>query len=153
MDVLLIDMLAQQRSRYFGAHDWARPVVEAILTLNPSRFYDLLVFTVSLAANAMERREGLTWLLIAARYGRRSSLAEIVGFAKSQPEDVQRLLLPVLLLDGGRAALALALARRRNKFYCVDYFGPGATVERPARTGQLAVAIRRSPMAPHESDE
>ncbi|MBX9432076.1 hypothetical protein SNK19_19750 [Ralstonia pseudosolanacearum] len=151
MDVLLIDMLAQQRSRYFGAHDWARPVVEAILTLNPSRFYDLLVFTVSLAANAMERREGLTWLLIAARYGRRSSLAEIVGFAKSQPEDVQRLLLPVLLLDGGRAALALA--RRRNKFYCVDYFGPGATVERPARTGQLAVAIRRSPMAPHESDE
>ncbi|WP_247394351.1 hypothetical protein Q2T91_23285 [Ralstonia pseudosolanacearum] len=151
MDVLLIDMLAQQRSRYFGAHDWARPVVEAILTLNPSRFYDLLVFTVSLAANAMERREGLTWLLIAARYVRRSSLAEIVGFAKSQPEDVQRLLLPVLLLDGGRAALALA--RRRNKFYCVDYFGPGATVERPARTGQLAVAIRRSPMAPHESDE
>lgn len=144
-------MLAQRRSRYFGAHDWARPVVEAILTLNPSRFYDLLVFTVSLAANAMERREGLTWLLIAARYVRRSSLAEIVGFAKSQPEDVQRLLLPVLLLDGGRAALALA--RRRNKFYCVDYFGPGATVERPARTGQLAVAIRRSPMAPHESDE
>ena len=28
-----------------------------------------------------------------------------------------------------------------------------ATVERPARTGQLAVVIRRSPMAPHESDE
>jgi hypothetical protein len=46
--------------------------------------------------------------LIAARYGRRSSTAEIVGFAQPQPEDVQRLLLPVLLLDGGRAALALA---------------------------------------------
>lgn len=108
VDVLLMDLLAQQRSRYFGDHDWARPVVEAILALNPSRFQDLLVFTVAQAANAAERRQGLTWLLIAARYGRRSSTAEIVGFAKSQPEDVQRLLLPVLLLDGGRAALELA---------------------------------------------
>ena len=108
VDGLLMDLLAQQRSRYFGDHDWARPVVEAILALNPPRFQDLLVFTVAQAANAEERRQGLTWFLIAARYGRRSSTAEIVGFAKSQPEDVQRLLLPVLLLDGGRAALALA---------------------------------------------
>jgi hypothetical protein len=108
VDGLLMDLLAQQRSRYFSDHDWARPVVEAILAFNPARFQDLLVFTVAQAANAEERRQGLTWLLIAARYGRRSSTAEIVGFAKSQPEDVQRLLLPVLLLDGGRAGLALA---------------------------------------------
>ncbi len=108
VDGLLMDLLAQQRSRYFGDHDWARPVVEAILAISLSRFQDLLVFTVAQAANAEERRQGLTWLLIAARYGRRSSTAEIVGFAKSQPEDIQRLLLPVLLLDGGRAALELA---------------------------------------------
>lgn len=108
VDVLLMDLLTQQRSRYFGDHDWARPVVEAILALNPSRFQDLLVFTVTQAANVAERRQGLTWLLIAARYGRLTSTAEIVGFAKSQPEDIQRLLLPVLLLAGGRAALALA---------------------------------------------
>ena len=46
--------------------------------------------------------------MIAARYGPRSSTGEIVAFATAQPEDVQRLLLPVLLLDGGRAALTLA---------------------------------------------
>lgn len=107
-DGLLMDLLAQQHSRYFGDHDWARPVVETILALNPSRFQDLLVFTVARAANAKERREGLTWLLIAARHGHRLSTTEVVGFAKSQPADVQRLLLPVLLRDGGRAALALA---------------------------------------------
>ncbi|MCF4995411.1 hypothetical protein GIW69_07475 [Pseudomonas syringae] len=108
VDGLLIDLLAQQRSRYFSDHDWARPMVEAILTLNPSRFQDLIVFTVAKAGNAKERREGLTWLLIAARQGCRSPSTEIVGFAKSQPADVQRLLLPFLLRDGGRAALALA---------------------------------------------
>lgn len=108
VDSLLMNLLTQQRSRYFGDHDWARPVVEAILALNPLRFQDLLVFTVALATSAEERRQGLTWLLIAARNGHRSSAADIVGFAKSQPDDVQRLLLPVLLLDGGRAALALA---------------------------------------------
>jgi hypothetical protein len=108
VDDLLMDLLAQQRSRYFGDHNWARPVVEAILALNPPRFTELLVFTVAQAANTAERRQGLTGLLIAARYGRQSSTTEIVGFAKSQLEDVQRLLLPVLLLDGGRDALALA---------------------------------------------
>ncbi|OZB70585.1 hypothetical protein [Thiomonas sp. 13-64-67] len=108
VDGLLMDLLAQQRSRYFGDYDWARPVVEAILALNPRRFQDLLVFTVAQAANAAERRQSLPVLLIAARYERQSSTAEIVAFAKSQPEDVQQLLLPVLLLDGGRAALALA---------------------------------------------
>ena len=107
-DRLFMDLLAQQRSRYFSDHDWARPVVEAILTLNPLRFYDLIVFTVTQGANAQERRQGLTWLLIAARDGRRASAPEIVAFAKSQSEDIQRILLPVLLRDGGRAALALA---------------------------------------------
>jgi hypothetical protein len=108
VDGLLMDLIAQQRSRYFGDHDWARSVVEAILALNPARFQDLLVFTVAQAANAEERQQSLTWLLIAARNGCRSSTAEIVDFAKSQSPDVQRLLLPVLLLDRGRAALALA---------------------------------------------
>lgn len=108
VDSLFMDILAEQRSRYFSDHEWARPVVEAILTLNPLRFHDLIVFTVSQGANAEERRQGLTWLLIAARDGRRASVPEIVAFAKSQPEDIQRLLLPVLLRDGGRAALMLA---------------------------------------------
>ena len=108
VDSLLMDLLAQQHSRYFSDHDWARSIVATILTLNPSRFQDLLVFTVAQATNPEQRREGLTWLLIAANNGRRSSAAEIVDFAKSQPADVQRLLLPVLLLDGGRTALALA---------------------------------------------
>lgn len=35
VDGRLMDLLAQQRSRYFGDHDWARPVVDAILALNP----------------------------------------------------------------------------------------------------------------------
>lgn len=108
VDGLLMDLLTQQRSSYFGDHDWALPVVEAILTINPSRFQDLLIFTVAQAANAKERRQGLTWLLIAARYGRLSSTTEIVDFAESQPKDIQRLLLPVLFADGSRAALALA---------------------------------------------
>ncbi|MFG1425993.1 HEAT repeat domain-containing protein [Roseixanthobacter glucoisosaccharinicivorans] len=110
VDELLMDLLIQQRFRYFSDHDWARPVVEAILALSPTRFQELLEFTVAQAANAKERRQGLTWLLIAARYGRRSSTAEIVDFAQSQPEDVQHLLLPALLLDGSRAALALGFA-------------------------------------------
>ncbi|MGZ4971864.1 MAG: hypothetical protein ACXWDN_03820, partial [Limisphaerales bacterium] len=108
VDGLLVDLLAQQHSRYFCDHDWARPIVEAILALNPTHFQKLLEFTVTQAANATERRHGLTWLFIAARYGRRLSTAEIVAFAKSQTEDVQRQLLPILLLDGGRTALALA---------------------------------------------
>ncbi|WP_162631604.1 ATP-binding protein [Burkholderia sp. JP2-270] len=123
VDGLFMDMLADQRSRYFSDHDWARPVVEAILTLNPLRFYDLIVFTVSHGANAEERRQGLTWLLIAARDGRGAIAPEIVAFAKSQPDDIQCLLLPVLLRDGRRAALMLAFEifsrstgdeRRRN---------------------------------------
>ncbi len=108
VDGLLMDLLARQRSRYFSDHDWARPVVEAILALSPARFHDILVFTVTQAANTEERRQGLTWLLISARYKRRSSTAEIVSLAQSQQDDVQRLLLPALLRDGGRAALALA---------------------------------------------
>ena len=58
VDGLLMDLLAQQRSRYFRDHDWARPVVEAILALNPDQFQDLLVFTVTQAASAEERRQG-----------------------------------------------------------------------------------------------
>lgn len=108
VDGLFMGILAEQRSRYFSDHDWARPVVEAILTLNPLRFFDLIVFTVSHGANAEERRQGLTWLLIAARGGRGATAPEIIAFAKSQPEDIQLLLLPVLLRDGGRAALMLA---------------------------------------------
>lgn len=108
VDGLLMDLLVQQRSRYFGDHDWATAVAEAILALNPSLFQDLLEFTAGQAANADERREGLTWLLIAARRSPISSTDEIVSFAKSQPADVQRVLLPTLLFDGGRAALALA---------------------------------------------
>jgi hypothetical protein len=130
-DGLLMGLLAQQRSRYFSDPEWARPVVEAILAFNPARFQDLLVFTVTHATNAEERRRGLTWLLISARYGRRSSTAEIVSFAKSQPEDVQRLLLPVLLIDGGRAALALAFeifARPTDDQICRDARSSGVTL-------------------------
>lgn len=152
MDAPLIDLLAQQRSRYFGDHDWARPVVEAILALNPSRFQDLLVFTVAQAANATERRRGLTWLLIAARDGRRSSTAEIVGFAKSQPEDVQRLLLPVLLQDCGRAALALAFeifARPTDDKTRRDDHRSGVklTVERREDVVEILAALPKMPAA------
>lgn len=108
VDDLLMDLVTQERSRYFGNSNWARHVVEAILTVNPSRFHELLVFTVTKAANAAEVRQGLAWLLIAARRGRQSPTSEIVGFARSQPEEVQRQLLPVLLRDGGRVAISLA---------------------------------------------
>lgn len=108
VDNLLMDMLVQQRSRYFSDHNWARPVLEAIFALNPSRFQDLLVFTVAQAVNTEERREGLAWLLIAARQVNRSLSTEIIDFTKTQPEDVQHLLLPLLLRDGSRAALTLA---------------------------------------------
>lgn len=146
VDSLLMDLLAQQHSRYFGDHDWARSVVATILTLNPSRFQNLLVFTVAQAANPEQRREGLTWLLIAAPHGRQPSTAEIVDFSKSQPPDVQRLLLPVLLRDGGRAALALAFEilacptddeTRRN----APWSGVQLTVERREDVVEILAAL------------
>ena len=84
--------------------------------------------------------------MIAARYGRRSLTAEIVGFAKSQPEDVQRLLLPVLLLDGGRAALALAFtifARPTDDETCRDapWSGVKLTVERREDVVEILAAL------------
>ena len=146
VDELLMGVLEQQHSRYFRDHDWARPVVEAILALNPTRFQDLLAFTVAHAANAEERRQGLAWLLIAARHGRRSSTAEIVDFAKSQPEDVQRLMLPILLLDGGRSALSLAftiLARPTDDQTRLDapWSGVKLTVERRADVVEILAAL------------
>ncbi len=108
VDDLLMDVVTRERSRYFGNLDWARHIVEAILKVNPSRFYELLVFTVTQAANVSEIRQGVAWLLIAARRGRQSPIAEIVGFARSQSKEVQRQLLPVLLRDGGRTAISLA---------------------------------------------
>lgn len=108
VDETLMGLLAQQRSRYFADYEWARPIVETILVLRPSRFQDLLEFTVIHAANAVEREHGLTWLLIATRGGRYVPNDELVPFASSQPADIQRMLLPVLLHDGRRAALRLA---------------------------------------------
>ncbi len=148
-DDLLMDLLAEQRSRYFSDHDWARPVVEVILALNPTRFQDLLVFTVTQAESAEERRQGLTWLLIAARNRRRSSMAEIVSFVKSQPGDIQRLLLPVLFLDGGRTALGLAfeiLSRPADDGILRDapWSGVTLTVERREDVVEILAAL---PMA------
>ncbi|MBY3574324.1 HEAT repeat domain-containing protein [Rhizobium laguerreae] len=108
MDEALMDLLSNQRSRYFKDYEWARPIVEAILKLRPSRFQDLLEFTVIHAVDSAEREHGLTWLLIAARTARYVPNEELVSFTCSQPADIQRMLLPVLLRDGRRDALGLA---------------------------------------------
>jgi len=108
LDGLLMDLLAQQYPRYVSDYNWIQPMVETILALNPDRLKDLLLFTVTKATNAEECRNGLSCLLSAARRGYRLSTIEIVDIAKSQSKDVQRQLLPLLLLDSGRAALMLA---------------------------------------------
>nr|WP_315594884.1 hypothetical protein [uncultured Cupriavidus sp.] len=150
-DSSLMNMLVQQRPRYFGDYDWMHHVVKAILALNPSRFQELLVFTVCQSANAEERRQALTWLLTAARNGRRSSALEIVDFAKSQPEDVQRLLLPALLQAGGRAALTLAFdifARPTDKKADRYPFWRGVklTVERYEDVVEILAALPKKPV-------
>lgn len=108
--VLLMDLLAQQRSRYFSDYNWASTIVEAILKLNPSLFENLLEFTVVQAENAEQYRQGLTRLLIVSRRGRRPPTFDIVNFTKSQPEDIQRLFLPDLLLERSKTAFELAFA-------------------------------------------
>lgn len=104
----LFDLLSHQRSRYFQDHEWARTIIEATLVLNPNRFQHLLEFTVNHATSPKDLEQGLTWLQIAARGDRYSPSNELVAFASSQSVDVQRNLLPILLRDGRRNALALA---------------------------------------------
>ncbi|CAE6827947.1 HEAT repeat domain-containing protein [Xanthomonas arboricola] len=107
-DRLFMDLLIQQRDRYFADYKWAERVVEVILALNPSRFEELLAFTVTKAANADARRQAVTWLLIASRRQRQLATPEIITFIRAQAPDVQRQLLPLLLKDGRRDALRLA---------------------------------------------
>lgn len=107
-DSLFMDLVVQQRDRYFADYQWAERVVEVILALNPGRFQELLAFTVTRAANADARRQGLAWLLIASRRQRQRATPEIINFVRGQPQEVQRQLLPLLLQDGRRDALRLA---------------------------------------------
>lgn len=101
-------VLFQQRHRYFTEHDWARTVVETILTLAPSRFQAVVEFTVSQAKTAEERRAGLAWLRLAGRQVPKAAIDQLAAYARLQPPEVQSQLLPLLFLRSSQTALALA---------------------------------------------
>ena len=148
---LLMNMLAQQHSRYFRDHDWARPLVEAILAVDSSKFRILLEFTVTQAANAEERRQGLMRLLIAARHVPRSSMSQVSGYARFQPPEVQRQLLPLLLLDGEQSALTLAfeiLSRQAGDDETrreVAWGGVRLNIERREDVVEILAALPKAP--------
>jgi hypothetical protein len=105
---VLMELLRKQSDRVFADLQWARPILEAVLAIEPSSLDELIQFLIQAAPNPEAQASALSWLSIAIR--RRVSVIGPTTLAlfDRQPESVQRPLFG-LLIRGGRTALRHAL--------------------------------------------
>lgn len=104
----LMELLRKQSGRVFADPQWARPIIEAILAIEPSSLDDLIQFLIQVAPNREAQTRALSWLPIAIR--RRAFVIgpSTLALFDRQPDAIQKPFLG-LLMRGGRAALRHAL--------------------------------------------
>ena len=100
----LIGLIREQSGRALADPQWARPILEAILVNEPSRFDDLIEFLIQAGSSPEAGANALTWLSIAAHRWSGAIGPSTLDLFDRQPEAIQKPFLG-LLLRGGRAAL------------------------------------------------
>ncbi|SEI17332.1 HEAT repeat domain-containing protein [Pseudomonas asplenii] len=104
----LWDLIHEQSARMFADPEWARPIFEALIELEPSYLDDLLQLIVQHPHSPEARADALTWLSIASRRRKGTIAPSTLALLDRQSEVVQRSML-TLFLHSGRTALEHAL--------------------------------------------
>ncbi|MBI5926697.1 MAG: HEAT repeat domain-containing protein [Aquabacterium sp.] len=104
----LLDLLRVQSERLSSDPQWAKPIIEAILAIEPSRLDALIELLIRTVPNPNAMSGVLSELPFAARRQRVVIGPSTMALFDRQPEAVQKLLLS-LLLQGGLASLQHAL--------------------------------------------
>lgn len=104
----LMDLLHAQSGRLSSDPQWAKPILEAILAIEPSLLDTLIELLIQAMPNPEAMSGVLSELPYAARRQRVVIGASTIALFDRQPEAVQKLLVSLLLL-GGLASLRHAL--------------------------------------------
>jgi hypothetical protein len=86
----LMDLVRDQAERVLADPQWARPILEAVLAIEPSRLDDLIEFLIQAAPNPEARASALTWLSMAARRRMGAIGPSTLALFDRQPEAIQR---------------------------------------------------------------
>jgi hypothetical protein len=101
----LLLILREQPDRFYADFQWTLAIVETILEFDPKRLHDLILFSMETTCDTARVESVLAWLMIAARRKNGVIDPRSVELFKSRPPEIQRLILPFMLLDRRRDVL------------------------------------------------
>ena len=110
----ILTVLRAQPQRFLADYRWASALVDACLSLDPSRLCELIQFCLGIVCEPDQRKAGLSAILIAARRNDYAITQEILFLFDATTLDVKRSLIPFLLAGGRRESFAPALSLIAN---------------------------------------
>jgi hypothetical protein len=144
----LLLILREQPDRFYADFQWTLAIVETILEFDPKRLHDLILFSMETTCDTARVESVLAWLMIAARRKNGVIDPRSVELFKSRPPEIQRLILPFMLLDRRRDVWQLVFQflasdqepteRRRRSHSWPDI---SLQVSRPEDTVEFLAAI------------
>lgn len=101
----LFQILSEQPERFYSDYHWALVIIETILEFEPARLHDLIVYFMDNASDSARMESALSWLIVAAQRKNGVISSRTIDSFNSQPPEIKRLLLPLMLIDCHRHAM------------------------------------------------